>query len=307
MPRLRPNTESVARPPLRSMLFVPGNKPDLFAKLDRFGPDAVLFDLEDAVPPEEKVNARGLVRDAVIRFKDVRRPSYVRINALSESGLDDVRSIIAPGLDGLVIPKVESADELILLDRAVSYEEGKHGIPLGTVRFLPLPETAYGINHCDSFVAATDRVDGLIGVLNESVAGDVARALNLHPTPHGTEQSYISSKIVLSSRSGGAPNPMASLIGMQLNDLETVRKLASRARSFGYAGALIIHPSHVAVVHEVFSLSGEEIEFFTSMLAEFAKASKSGNGAISFRGAMIDVAMVRYAQDQLDAYGRRSV
>ncbi|MFA5488134.1 MAG: CoA ester lyase [Candidimonas sp.] len=287
----------------RSMLFVPGNKPSLFSKVARFDPDAVLFDLEDAVPPGEKADARELVRAAISNMRGTRQLPYARINAPSEGGFEDVSSLIVPGLRGLVIPKVERAEELILLDRAVSYQEGKQGIPLGTIRFLPLPETARGIQSGDALAAATDRVSGLVGVLNESVAGDVARALGLHPTTHGAEQSYICSKVVLDSKAGGALRPMASLIGMRLDDLATVRKLAERARSFGYAGALVIHPAHIAVVHEVFSLSGEEIEFFASMVDAFAAASASGDGAISFRGNMVDIAMARYAQDQLDAYG----
>lgn len=296
------NQRSRGRRPMRSMLFVPGNKPALFAKMDRFNPDAVLFDLEDAVPPNEKAIARQQVCEAIRGMSGSGKQLYVRINALQEGGGDDISGIVAPGLSGLVIPKAEHERELALLDRAVSYEEGRQGMPLGSVRFLPLPETAFGINNADALARASDRVDGLVGVINDSVAGDVARAIGLHPTPEGGEQSYISSRIVLSSRASGASRPMASLIGMRLDDLEAVRRLACRAKSFGYVGALVIHPAHIAVVHEVFSLSAEETEFLAGMVAAFDEASRAGDGAISFRGTMVDIAMVRYAQDRLDAY-----
>lgn len=281
---------------VRSMLFVPGDKPEFFGKLHRFRPDAVLFDLEDAVSADNKADARRLVRHAV---QESGLPSYVRINPLQEGGLEDIESVVVPGLRGIVIPKAETADEVRMFDRSVGYQEGRQGMPLGSVRFFPAPESALGIHCCDALVMATDRVAGLVGVLNDSVAGDVARSLGIHPSVHGVEQSYICSRIVLSSRAAGANFPMAALVGMKINDLDAVRRLAQRARSFGYVGAMVVHPSHLEVVHEVFTLSSEEIEYLTELVSTFRSAAGSGNGVISFRGAMVDVAMARYAEQQL--------
>jgi citrate lyase subunit beta/citryl-CoA lyase len=287
--------------PLRSMLFVPGNRPDLLAKIDRFRPDATLLDLEDAVPPQGKDSARQTARQAIASFATERGKIFVRINPLDEGGISDLQSIVMPGLCGVVLPKVASTAEVTALDRLLTYEEGRSGIPMGTVRVLPLPETAAGLNSAAALASASDRVDGLIGVISGAIPGDVARAVGFRPTAEGEEQAYLSSKIVLDSRASGARYPMASIIGMQLGDHDTVRRLIKRAKNFGFAGVLLIHPSHIAIAHEIFAPTAEEVAFFEEMITTYRTAADRGEGVIVFRGVMVDQAMAQYAESMLGA------
>lgn len=131
------------------------------------------------------------------------------------------------------------------------------------------------------------------------VEGDVARAMGFRPTPEGTEQLYLASKMVLDARAGGAPWPMASLIGTALDDLDAVRKLAMRAKSIGFSGAILIHPTHVAVANEIFAPTPDEVDYYAGLVEAMAAAEAKGDAAVRYRGIMVDYAMLPRAHDVL--------
>ena len=139
------------------------------------------------------------------------------------------------------------------------------------------------------------------------VASDVARAVGFRPTLEGSEQLYLASKMVLDSRADGAPHPMASIIGKPIEDLDAIRRLVGRAKALGYSGILLIHPSHVAVANEAFTPTREEIEYYSGLVAAFRTAEQSGSAAIRYRGAMVDYAMVLYAEALLREGKRRGL
>jgi citrate lyase subunit beta/citryl-CoA lyase len=136
---------------------------------------------------------------------------------------------------------------------------------------------------------------------------DVARAAGFIPTREGTEQIYLASKIALESRAAGAMHPMGSLIGTALDDHDHVRTLARRAFHYGYTGAVLIHPSHVAIAHDVFTPSREEAEYFAGMVAAMREAEAKGLGAVSYHGQMVDYAMIPHAEDVVRAARRFGV
>ena len=291
--------------PLRTMLFIPAHKLDWIRKVGRFRPEAVVLDLEDAVPPALKKEARGLAREAIGLLRDQGIAAFVRINAFGDGGAADVPELATEGFNGVMLPKANDVEEIRLLDRLLCHAEGKAGLPLGSVAIMPLPETAQGIWAARDLAAASSRCRGIIGVVGGPVSGDVARAVGFRPSMEGTEQLYVASKLVLDSRAGGAPYPMGSLIGTALDDLDGVRTLAQRAKALGYSGAVLIHPSHVEVAADVFAPTAEEVEYSRGMIEAMREAQARGDGAVSYRGTMVDFAMLPNAQEIVAEAQRR--
>ena len=142
----------------RSVLFVPGNRPDWIDKAPKYGPDALIIDLEDAVPIAEKIQARPIVRAGIERLRDNAVGVFVRVNGL-DTGLtgEDVEAIVTAGLDGIAIPKLENADEIRKIDAWIELFERKAGLDLGTVEIMAIPETAKGIMNAYELASACPR------------------------------------------------------------------------------------------------------------------------------------------------------
>lgn len=282
--------------PLRSMLFIPAHKPDWVRKAGRFAPDSVVLDLEDAVPPAEKVPARDLCREGIGILRAQGIPAFVRINAMGAGGEEDAVAVAAPGYSGVMLPKASGAEEVRRLDSLLSYAEGRAGLPFGSVAILPLPETAEGMWAGRDLAAASPRVKGLVTVVGGPVMGDVARAVGFRPTLEGSEQLYLQSMTVLASRAAGAAFPMGSVIGTKLDDLDAVRTLCERAKRLGFTGAVLIHPSHARVANEVFTPDAEEVAHFAGLLTAMREAEAAGHGAVTYKGQMVDYAMMPTAE-----------
>jgi len=293
--------------PLHSMLFIPAHKIDWVRTVSRFKPDSVVIDLEDSVPPARKVAARATCREGIGLLREMRIPAFVRINAWPEGGRDDVLAVATPGFSGVMLPKAHDVSQIRELDNTLSYAEGANGLPFGSVAIMPLPETAPGMVDARELAAASARCKGVIGIVGGVVSGDVARAAGFRPTVEGTEQLYLASKMVLDSRAGGALYPMSSIIGTRLDDHDFVRRLCIRAKSLGFTGAVLIHPSHVAIANEVFAPTPEEVEYYSGVIAAMHAGEKSGDGAVSFRGQMIDYAMLPHAQEVVREAKRRGI
>ncbi len=291
--------------PLRTMLFVPAHKLDWVRKVGRHRPDSVVLDLEDAVPPDLKKQARSTAREAIGLLREQGIAAFVRINAFGQGAEEDVPALGTEGLDGVMLPKSNDVGQIRELDRLLCHVEGKVGMPLDSVAIMPLPETAQGIQAARDLAAASRRCRGIIGVVSGPVSGDVARAVGFQPTMEGTEQLYVASKLVLDSRAGGAAYPMASLIGTALDDLDGVGVLARRAKSLGYSGAVLIHPSHVAVAAKIFTPTPEEVDYYAGMIEAMKQAQARGDGAVSYRGVMVDYAMLPNAEAIVAEAARR--
>jgi citrate lyase subunit beta/citryl-CoA lyase len=292
--------------PLRSMLFVPGHMPERVRKTPRFSPDAVVVDLEDAVPPGEKPRARELMADNITFLHAEGIPAVVRVNGMTESARDDLACCIVPGLCAVMLPKADNVGEVAELHDLLSYREGLANMPHGQISILPIPETAKGLRSAHQLAAASARVCGLLTAVGGPIAGDIARAAGIRPTVAGDEQAYLQSKIVLDSLAAGARYPIAGIIGTALNDLKMVEDLVRRAKAFGFSGAALIHPDHVKIANDVFRATPDEVAYFEGMIAAFEEAERTGKGAVSYRGMMIDYAMLPTAREIVDEERRRS-
>lgn len=277
--------------PIKSLLFVPANREDFVLKAIRFKPQAVILDLEDAVPRQELEQARLQVKKLMKILYDDNIICFVRINSLQEGGIEDLNFIVCEYLSGIMVPKIESAEDTLLLDKLLLELEINAHLPSHSIDIIALPETALGIFKGFEIANASPRVKSLMTAVSGPTGGDVAKAVGYEATPEGLEQLYLQSKVVLESKAANAPYPIAGVIGMNIKDLDYVKILIQRAKKIGFTGVALIHPSHVEIANQVFSLSGEEISYHKALVQTFLEANQKGLGATTFQGSMIDQAM----------------
>lgn len=285
--------------PIRSALFVPAHRRDWVGKAIRVSPGAVVLDIEDSVPPEFKSQAMVLLREEIAELRAAHVGAIVRVNPLSDRTAGEIAAATTDGLTAVVLPKAARPDEIRRLHDILSFCEGRAGLEHGSVAILPLPETPEGMHDACALAKASPRVQGIHGAISGPVSGDFARAFGFRATLEGTEQLYLASKLVLDSRAGGAPYPIAGIFGTPMNDLGAVEKLIRRARDVGYSGVAVMHPSHVAAANAVYRPTSEEIAYFKGLLQAFEAAEKAGLGAVSYQGAMVDYAMLPLAQETM--------
>ncbi len=289
----------------RSVLFVPGNRPEWIDKAPKYGPDALILDLEDAVPIPEKPEARSIVRAGIERSHARGVPIVVRVNGIN-TGLtgEDVEAVVTKGLVAIAIPKLERIEEVLKVDAWIELFEQKAGLPPNSVEIVVLPETARGIMDIYKLATACRRVGNIVGGASAR-SGDVTKAIGYKWTRPGLETLYLASHMLLAARAAGIEYPLCGG-SLEVNDLELVRAQLNRSREVGFRGALLIHPSAVPIANEVFAPSKEEIEWNKGILCAMDEAERAGRAAVTYDGMMIDYAHVRNALDlihQAEAFG----
>ena len=288
---------------IRSSLFVPGHKPEWVAKAIATEVDEIILDLEDAVPDNQKAEARGLVRaslealqaDASTASSPIRT---VRVNGLVTGGtFDDLEAIVCPALDVVILPKVESVEDMAQLDTLLAEFERRAGCEPGRVQTTLAMETALAMRHAYNIAASSPRVNHL--VLACGRGGDAARAVGYQWTPTGEETMYLRSKAVLDARAAGIAYPTVTS-WWDIPDLDGLRRDAELNRRIGFRGMMVMHPSHVAVVNEVFNPSQDEIAHAQGLLEAMAAAEREGSAATIYEGDLVDYAMVPTARELLE-------
>jgi citrate lyase subunit beta/citryl-CoA lyase len=292
--------------PIRSALFVPAHRRDWVGKALRVKPHAVVLDIEDSVPPQFKPQAMDNLHGEIHELRDAGVGAFVRIQPLFDGTAREIEAAVTDGLTAIVPPKVATPDEIRTLHDMISYYEGKAGVAHGSVGLLPLPETALGMYDAFNLCKASTRVRGIHSAISGPVSGDFARAFGFRATTVGTEQLYMASKMVLDSRAAGAMYPMAGIFGTAQDDLPAVEDLIRRARDIGYSGVCVMHPSHVPIANAVYRPTAEEVDYFRGLLVAFEEAEKAGLGAVAYRGAMVDYAMLPLAKETIAEAERNS-
>jgi citrate lyase subunit beta / citryl-CoA lyase len=279
-------------PPLRSLLFAPGNEPRKIAKVATFGADGIILDLEDAVPDAGKAAARELVRAALPGL----RGGFVavRVNGL-HTGLTegDVAGVVAPGLDGLVLPKTESAEHVRTFDALLGRAEADVGLARGHVKILPLVETARGLLAAPDIAAASPRIVTLC-----FGSGDFTRDLELPSlrwSVEGTELFYARSRLVVDARSARRARPIDGPF-LAVRDAPGFEADCLAARKIGFQGKLCIHPSQVAAANRLFAPDPDEVALCRRVVAEFAAAVARGSASITVDGVFVDYPIAEKAE-----------
>jgi citrate lyase subunit beta / citryl-CoA lyase len=281
-------------PPLRSFLFAPGNHPRRVEKALTLDADAVILDLEDAVALAEK----PATRKAVVAAYDQPRTGllYVRVNAAdTEFCHGDFTAIVQRGLDGIILPKVESAATLQTIDWLLSNLERERGLGVGGIDLIPIIETAKGLSQIEAILAAGTRVRHCA-----FGAGDFTLDVNMRWSREEAELAYARARVVTASRAAGIEAPLDT-VWVDLQDEEGLEASTWLALGMGFQGKMCIHPNQVGVVNRVFTPTNAEIDFAARVVAAFAQAENEGSAAIQLDGKFIDYPIVYRAQRTLDA------
>ena len=283
-----------AVPPLRSLLFVPGNRERFLAKLGELRPDAAILDLEDSIPAGEKEAAREAVRAVLRSGRLADLPLFVRVNDF-RTGLtaDDIAAVVAPRLAGVFLPKVEHPDELREANRLLALAEARAGLEIGCTGLIPIVETVRGIQRAAELAEYHHRLLGL-----NFGYDDFALDLGVSRTRDGLETMYPRARLALAARSAdllAIDGPYADF-----GDPAGLEAECRVSRQLGFSGKQCIHPAQIPIVNRVFSPSAEEIARAQSIVAAYDEAARQGHGSTRSGHQMIDCPVVQQARRLLE-------
>jgi citrate lyase subunit beta/citryl-CoA lyase len=267
--------------PLRSILFVPGNKGRMLEKARSLRADAVILDLEDSVPPGEKALVRETVRRA-LEGGAFRPQVILPLNALSTSLAEpDLQEAFHPKVEAICLPKAEGVSDVERLASMLETMEMERGLPTGAVEVLLIMEAALGALAAYDMARASQRVRAL-GLGGE----DLARDLGAVRTREGKELRHARAHLVIAARAAGAV--AIDTIYADLKDFDGLLADARRARQLGYSGKLLIHPAQIEPVHSAFTPSRGEMEYARRVVEAFEAAEERSEAVIALEGQMID-------------------
>ena len=283
--------------PIRTELFVPGNKEEWMRKAPKYGADALILDLEDSVPPENKPDARVLVSKMLRELGEAGQTLVVRVNRL-ETGLtaEDLEAITSPYLYSVMLPQVQSPGDVVEVDTLLRHFERKAGLETGRIFIDPALETAQGIRQSYEIAIASPRVAHMGAAGGKG--GDTSRSIGFQWTPKGTETLFLRSKVLVDVRAAGVQYPMTGG-WMDIHDLDGLRQAARQGKQLGYTGMHLIHPSHVPVVNEVFTPTTEEVKQWQGLVHAMEDQRSRGGAAVTFDGDMVDIAHEETARAML--------
>lgn len=279
-------------PLLRSFLFVPANHARRVEKALGSDADAVILDLEDAVAQSEKRIAREMAGEAL---SAVRRPRlYVRVNGLDTGlALDDFEAVVRGGLDGLMIPKVESARDVQVAAWLLGQLERQCGMQEGTVELVALVETARGIERAAEIALASPRLARIaFGAVDYCLDMGVSYAEAAQVLVHAR------ARLVVACRAAGLGPPVDTVFP-DIRDREGLEQEARLARALGFGGKMVIHPDQIEPVNRIFSPSPEEVAWARKVVEAFAAAEAAGCSSIQVDGKFIDYPVAARAKQVL--------
>ena len=277
-----------ARP--RITLFTPGNRRDMIDKSNRYDADAIIVDLEDAVPIQLKAQARD---DLAAIVPTLKTPPLVRVNNEPERLDADLEAVVAARCYGVILPMAESVDNVRHAHAAMSRAEEKHGVEPGSVSLMLQIETALAVMRGYELATATDRIEAIIFASAED--GDMQADLKCAWSPEGTEMLYVRSKVLADGRAAKLPLVLDGAFSDVTNE-DNLRADCTLSRRLGYDGRTVIHPKHLGPAREIYLPGPEQIAYYQRLVAAFEKAEKAGLAAVTFEGKMIDYAMYNKAQ-----------
>lgn len=277
----------------RSMLFLPGNNPNMLINGNCLGADAIIFDLEDAVAPDQKDAARILVRNTMKHMDFHGCELIVRINSIDTPyWQQDIDEILPYKPNLILLPKTGSANDAQQVDAYMTQVEEKLGMARNTVGLMPLIETAMGVENAFSIASCAKRVQALfLG------AEDLTADLQCKRTKEGREIEYARTRLVVAARAAGVE--VYDTPFTDVNDDEGILVDAALAKGLGFTGKAAISPRHVEVINSVFSPTQKEVDYAYEVLDAIALAKEQGKGAISLYGKMIDAPIVNRAKQTI--------
>lgn len=273
----------------RTMLFLPGNNPGMLQNGGIFGADSLILDLEDAVAPAEKDTARLLVAHALREVDYSGCEKVVRINTLDTFGKQDIRAIVPCRPDALLVPKVQSAEDIRAVAAEIAAVEQAGQAPVGIIALI---ETPRGLAEAYSIASASARLLALaLG------AEDYTASLGAQRTKEGTE--IVSARAALVNAAAAAGIQSIDTPFTDVNDEEGLVKDTAFAKQLGFKGKLTINPRQIDSIHTVFNPSSKEIDWAERVMLAIRQAEAEGSGVASLDGKMVDAPIVNRAERTL--------
>jgi citrate lyase subunit beta/citryl-CoA lyase len=282
---------------IRSFLFVPGNAPHKMHKALGASADALILDLEDAVAPADKLDARKQVANFLARHNNTGPELWVRINPVSQSeSLHDLAAIMYPTLAGIVVPKTDGPEDIARLSWQLDALEIHAGLTPGSIKLMPVAtETATAVFRLGEYRHITPRLHGLTW-------GAEDLAASLHASTNRTENGelalpyQLARTLCLTGARAAGVLPVETAL-MDFRDPEVVFRYASNARRDGFFGMMAIHPAQVDPINRAFTPSADEQAAAAAIVSAFVAAGNPG--VLAMDGRMLDLVHLRQAQNLL--------
>jgi citrate lyase subunit beta/citryl-CoA lyase len=277
--------------PRRSRLYLPGNTPKLMLNAGIHHPDGIILDLEDSVAPDKKAEARLVVRNALRSVNFYGAERMVRINQLP-LGLEDLNYVVPHFVNLILVPKCESADQVLEVDRKITeiLKERELNYP---VYIMPIIESALGVVNAYPIASASDRVAALAIGLEDYTAD-----LGAPRTREGKESFYARAQLVNAAKA--ARIQAIDSVFSDVSDMDALREVVKESKSLGFDGMGCIHPRQIRVIHQEFAPTTAEIEKAQKIVMAFDQATAQGLGVVSLGSKMIDPPVVKRAQRTID-------
>lgn len=274
----------------RTMMFVPGNNPSMIKDAGIYGADSIMFDLEDAVSMTEKDVARLLVFEALQTVDYGDTELVVRINDLhSEFGRADIFAVVKAGVDVIRLPKTETVEDIVEVEKVIEEAENFFGIPVGTTKMMAAIEGAKGVLNAPAIAVASNRLIGIaIG------AEDYVTNMKTRRYPDGKELFFARSMILHAARAAGIA--AFDTVYSDVNNEEGLLDEVKLIHQLGFDGKSVINPRQIPIVNSVYQPTEKEIKNAKDVVYAIEEAKKKGSGVISLNGKMIDKPIVERAE-----------
>ncbi len=278
---------------LRSLIFVPGNRANMLERALNFDADIIMVDLEDSVPPAEKVAARQVAAEWVPRLSQAGQRVMVRLNAL-DTGLtkDEMAAVLSPDLYGVSVGKTESVWDLRELERIISPLEARAGLDSGSIRLIPWIENARAIVNVNEMASTLERT-----VAIAFGAEDFTNDMGIRRTDDGEEVYHPRCTVAIAARAAGIASLDSPYVAFR--NPEGLARDAAVARQMGFTGKFAIHPSQIDAINERFSPQPDDVAYARRVVAAWQEAEANGRGSLSLDDKMVDVPVVKRAENLL--------
>lgn len=285
-------------------MFVPINVHRFVEKAWTRGADAIILDLEDSIPLDQKENARAMVKDTIPIVGKGGADVIVRINHPMALAVKDVEASIWPGLVGIQYPKA-SAPEIRRLDEIIAEFEKKRGVRAGGIEILPLIETVDGIMNAYEIATCSPRIKAMGGGVNLDASLQIGAEpgpedpYSIHRAADGHFPSVRAMMILAATAAGVQPMGTGSS-ARDIRDVEGTYKSAVLGRQMGYKGSTCIHPAQIEPLNRGFTPTPEEVEYARKVLKAFEEGLKRGTASVSLEGRMVDIPVAERAKKLIE-------
>ena len=287
---------------IRSWMFVPGNRQKMIDKALGLDADAIMLDIEDGVAPSEKDTARRQIAACLDQAHAAQGPARrgpvrsVRVNAIGHERMRaDFDLVIRPGLEGLVLPKVETPDQVELVADLLDRREPELSIAKGSIRLLIAIESPKGLMNAHGIATASPRVLGIM-----FGAEDFGRELGLPVNREAEAKELIHARSAMVVAGAAAHVQIIDGVWPDIKDPDGLRRYAIQARRLGFTGMSLIHPGQIDIINTVFSPGKDEVLYARQVVRAFEEAQARGDGSISLGGQLIDLPIVERARHTLE-------